>query len=55
MVTQHDKAAAAGSASAKQDHTGWTNVPAQRQEKVTVVIADRPEKGGHNVPPTSKP
>lgn len=52
MVTQHNKAAStAGSASATQDQRGWTNVPAQRQEKVTVVISDRKEKGAHNVPP----
>jgi len=52
MLTQHNKAAAAGSVSATQDHRGWTNVPAKQQEKATVVISDRPDKGGHNVPPT---
>jgi hypothetical protein len=52
MVTQYNSAAAAaGSASVSEDRRGWTNVPAQRQEKVTVVISDRKEKGGHNVPP----
>jgi hypothetical protein len=51
MVTQHNKAAAAGSVSASQVHRGWTNVPAQQQETATVVISDRSEKGGQNVPP----
>jgi hypothetical protein len=53
MVTQHNKAASAGSVSATKDDRGWSNVPAQRQEKAAVVIPDRPEKGGQNVPPKS--
>lgn len=52
MVTQHNKAIAAGSVSATQDHRGWTNVPPQRADKVTVAISDHADKGAHNVPPT---
>jgi hypothetical protein len=52
MVTQHNNAETAGSVSATQEPRGWTNLPAERQEKVTVVVSDRAENGGHNVPST---
>jgi hypothetical protein len=52
MLTQYNKAAAGvGSASATQEKRGWTNVPAQRQDKVAAVISDPKDQGSSNVPP----
>lgn len=51
MLTQYNKmAASAGSARPTQSSGGWTNVPAQRQDEVAVVISDREVAGGQNVP-----